>query len=133
MTRWDRTLVGILGSVLPAGGSLPGIDPDRCLELLERIRREAPLPVRLSLHASAVLYLVTPIFTVRRLSLAPWLSSARLEQHTGTMACHRSYLMRQAMLMLKTVAGLCWGADPRARAALGMPPYDPDPGDWREA
>ena len=35
------------------------------------------------------------------------------------------------MKMLKTAAGLIWGADADVRAALGIPRYVADPDDWR--
>ena len=133
MGCWKRVLVRVLDSALPAGDVLPGIDPDRCAEMLDRIRREAPLILRLSLHASVAVFLASPLLTVGRPCPALWLSPARLDSHADRMARHRWYLMRQSMLMIKTVAGLCWGADPAVRGALGMEPYAPDSEGWREA
>jgi hypothetical protein len=37
-----------------------------------------------------------------------------------------------AMMMVKTVGGLVWGAAPEVRAALQMAPYPPDPGRHRD-
>ena len=47
------------------------------------------------------------------------------------MAGHRFYIVRQAMLLLKTVGGLVWGIQPEVRAALQIKPVPPDPGTWQ--
>ncbi|MDP6410010.1 MAG: hypothetical protein QGI46_11585 [Planctomycetota bacterium] len=131
MRWWRRRLVGVMACALPAGATTPGIDPDRCAELIERLRCEAPLLIRFSLHASVAVFLLSPLVTVGRPCPASWLSAENLDRHTARMARHPSYLLRQAMLMIKTVAGLCWGADPAVRRALGMEPYPAETGEWR--
>ena len=35
------------------------------------------------------------------------------------------------MTMIKTMGGLCWGADEQVRRGLDLPPYGPDPGTFR--
>ena len=68
-----------------------------------------------------------------RLQPALSLRSKTLDRHANLAAAHSLYLMRQAMLLLKTVGGLCWGADPKVRRALGLRDYPSDPGTWKQA
>jgi len=88
--------------------------------------------MQLTLALTVLLFLSTPLLTVRRPLPALWLNAARLDQHADRLSRHRFYLLRQGMKMLKTVGGLAWGADPDVRAALGLSPYAPDPGTWRK-
>ena len=122
-----------LGAVLPPSGALPGLEGARALEFLARFRRESPRSMRLVLDLSVLLFLSSPLLTVGRPLPALWLSDELLDRHADRLARHRAYLLRQAMKMLKTVAGLVWGADPRVRAALSLPAYPADPGTWRES
>ena len=130
--RWRRTKVRVLSAVLPATESVPGIDPERCVEFLARYRREAPFLPRLALNLSALVFLLTPPLTGAGMRSALALSPSRLERHCEGLSRHRSYHLRQVTLMLKTAAGLVWGADPLVREALGLAPYAEDPSDWRE-
>ena len=130
--RWRHTKVRVLSAVLPATGSVPGIDPERCAEFLKRYRREAPFLPRLALNLSVFIFLVSPPLTGAGLRPALALSPSRLERHCESLSRHRSYHLRQVTLMLKTAAGLVWGADPTVREALGLPPYAEDPAVWRE-
>jgi hypothetical protein len=130
--HWRRTKVRVLTAVLPATESVPGINPERCVEFLERYRREAPFLPRLALNLSVLVFLVSPPLTGAGLRPALTLSPSRLERHCEGLSRHRSYHLRQVTLMLKTAAGLVWGADPLVREALGLAPYAEDPSDWRE-
>jgi hypothetical protein len=40
-------------------------------------------------------------------------------------------LLRQALLVVRLIAGMCWGADPRVRACFALEPYPVDPGTFR--
>ena len=131
--RWRRTKVRVLSAVLPATESVPGIDPERCVEFLARYRREAPFLPRLALNLSALVFLLTPPLTGAGMRSALALSPSRLERHCEGLSRHRGYHLRQVTLMLKTAAGMVWGADPLVREALGLAPYAEDPSDWREA
>jgi hypothetical protein len=131
--RWRRTKVRVLSAVLPATETVPGIDPERCVEFLARYRREAPFLPRLALNLSALVFLLTPPLTGAGMRSALALSPSRLERHCEGLSRHRSYHLRQVTLMLKTAAGMVWGADPLVREALGLAPYAEDPSDWREA
>jgi len=129
--RWRRTKVRVLSAILPATETVPGIDPERCAEFLARYRREAPFLPRLALNLSVLVFLLSPPLTGAGLRPALALSPDRLERHCEGLSSHRLYHLRQVTLMLKTVAGLVWGADPTVRVALGLAPYAEDPTDWR--
>ena len=131
--RWRRTKVRVLSAILPATENVPGIDPERCIDFLARYRREAPFLPRLALNLSVLVFLLSPPLTGAGLRPALTLSPDRLERHCESLGRHRLYHLRQVTLMLKTVAGLVWGADPTVRAALGLQPYADDPTNWREA
>ena len=117
--------------MLPASEALPGLDPERTRAFLARFRRESPLGMRLVLDLSVLLFESTPLLTIGVPLPASLLSDESRDRHADRMARHRLYLVRQSMKMLKTVAGLVWGADADVRAALGIPRYEADPDDWR--
>jgi len=128
---WDALVVRSLCAVLPASEALPGLDPERTRAFLARFRRESPLGMRLVLDLSVLLFESTPLLTIGVPLPASLLSDERRDRHADRMARHRLYLVRQSMKMLKTSAGLVWGADAEVRAALGIPLYAADPDDWR--
>ena len=129
--RWRRTKVCVLSAIIPATDTVPGIDKERCTEFLAKYRREAPFLPRLALNLSVLGFLLSPPLTGAGLRPALALSPDRLERHCEGLSRHRLYHLRQVTLMLKTVAGLVWGADPAVRVALGLAPYAEDPTGWR--
>lgn len=132
MIRWWRGVVGrVLGATFPGTETTPGLDPARLGPFLERLAREAPWTLRRVLDACVLLFLITPPLTVQRLRPALLLPAADLDRHAHLLANHRTYAGRQCMAMIKTVGGLCWGADADVRRALGLDPYGPDPGTYR--
>ncbi len=117
---WHRSLVRILCAQLPGTEALPGLDPARCAAFLTRYRAEAPGLTRLALHGCSLVFLLTPPVTGIGWRLATWLRAARLDAHADHLATHRWYPLRQAALMLQTVAGIAWAEDPAVRGALGL-------------
>ncbi len=89
--------------------------------------------MRLGLYAATLLFVLLPIWTVYTPLPSLLLSPSRLDRHANQLASSRIYLLRQLMLLLKTVGGLLWGADPEVRQALGLSPLGPDPGTCRGA
>lgn len=118
-------------ATFPTTGKLPGLDILDPAPFLRTFTREAPLLIRGMLYLSLLVVLLTPLLTVGIPLPAVWLSPSRLEKHLHRLAHHRIYLLRQTMLMVKTVGGLAWGAHPQVRGALGIPAYAPDPGTWQ--
>lgn len=115
----------------PSIDALPGLDRADPRPFLRQFEREAPLLIRMTLYLSALVLLLSPIVTMGIPLPAAWLSRPRLEKHMHRLATHRVYLLRQTMLMVKTVGGLAWGAHPDVRKALALPAYAADPGTWR--
>jgi hypothetical protein len=118
--------------MMPSGGSLPGVVDTHMVTFLRQLRREAPFTVRLGLILGSWFFVFGPILTIF-VPLPAFLLSKRLrEKHAQRATVHRFYLFRQAVLLVKMFAGLCWGRDPNVRAGFEMAPLDPDPGTWRE-
>lgn len=115
----------------PPCNGVPGIADADLDEFLVRYRREVAPMMRFGIYLSVLLYTLGPLFTVGRPALAPWLSAELRDVHASRISTSRIYLVRQAMFLLKTVGGLCWGAHPRVREAIGVRLYGPDPGTFR--
>ncbi len=120
-----------LAATFPSNAVLPGMDRLDPLPFLRQFRREAPLVIRLLWYVSVLVLLFTPILTTGIPLPAVCLSSARLQTHVHRLSVHRIYLLRQTMMMVKTIGGLAWGAHPEVRKALLIPVYAGDPGTWR--
>lgn len=128
-----KALVHLLQASLPGTAAVPGLSAGRGREFLARFHREAPWTVVVALWASAVATWLLPPVTIGRLRPACWLRAADLDRHLAAMARHPLYLVRQSLMMIKSTAGLAWGADPTVRRALGYEAYGPDPATWRES
>ena len=126
-----RIIAWTLAALFPTTGSLPGLDQVDCKPKLTELLATAPHGFTLGLYAATTLFLISPLLTVFWPAPAPLLPQAALDRHADRMANHPIYLMRQAMLLLKTVGGLVWGAHPDVRQALSLAPLPPDPGTWK--
>jgi hypothetical protein len=125
LTAW------VLAAIFPSNDALPGLDRIDPKPFLRQFGREAPLLIRLAVLASTWVFVLTPLVTVYWPLPAFLLPRHTLDQHAHRLATHRWFLLRQVMLMLKTIGGLPWGAHPDVRAKLAMPAYGADPGTWR--
>ena len=115
----------------PSGGKLPGIEETGLDGFLRQYNREAPLLMRVGLTLSSIVFILSPLLTVGIPLPVVFLSQSLKEKHANKLANHPIYLVRQTVLLLRLVAGLCWGKDPAVRAAMGMSPLGPDPGTFR--
>ena len=80
---------------------------------------------------AALLFVLTPLFTVF-LPVPSFLLPARLlDRHADRITQTSIYPLRSLLLLLKIVAGLCWGVHPEVRARFGLPPLPADPNTWR--
>lgn len=120
-----------LVATLPSADDIPGLDQLDTRGEVRRLIREAPLLFTVALLGSVLGFVLTPVLTVRWPLPALLLPRAVLDRHAYGMASHRLYLMRQAMLMLKTAGGGIWAAAPEVRARLGLAAYGSDPGTFR--
>ncbi len=130
---WVALVSASIAAALPSTPALPGLDtlhPDR---FVRQFLRAAPWTLWLVTVGSAIAFQLTPLITVYWPLPALLLPATVRDRHANAMACHRLYLVRMAMVMVKTVGGLYWGAHPQVRKALGLPAYAPDPQSWRDA
>lgn len=118
-------------AIFPGGAGLPGVVDCDLDGFLARFFAEAALSLRLGLVAGALVYQLTPLLTLGLPVPAALLTSGLRERHLNRLLAHPIYLLRQACFLLKTVAGLCWGAHPSVRALYGLPAYPADPGTVR--
>ena len=132
MSTAKRLVRSALADLMPSGGAMPGVLETDWDGFVERYAREAPRQVWLGVVAGALVYTVTPILTVGRPVPATRLSPELKDVHADRITQHPVYLVRQAVFLLKLSAGFAWGAHPSVREKLGLEPYDPDPGTWRQ-
>lgn len=110
---------------------LPGAEDCDLQNFLVRFKRDTPFLVWLGTVAGAVLFHLTPLFTVFVPLPAFWLPKSLAARHADRIATTNFYVVRQAVLLVKMCGALCWGADPNVRKAFALPPLGVDPGTWR--
>ncbi len=115
----------------PESDALPGIASMDVDGFVDRYRREASGLMWLGIVAGAVVFTVSPLFTVYRPVPSFWLSADTLDRHADRLAGHRLYLVRQLVFLLKMAGGLCWGQHATTREKLSLEPYPADPPRWR--
>ena len=115
----------------PRTDVLPGAEDCDLDAYLERFQREAPLLIRSGVVAGALLFQISPIFTVHVPLPASLLPAHLADLHAERISNSNVYLVRQAIFLVKLIAGMAWGADPVVRAHFALPPMPPDPGTWR--
>ena len=120
-----------MGVLYPSGGKLPGILETDIDQFLKEYRKDAPVVMQLGLTLSSLIFILSPIFTVLVPLPVFLLPPSLKDKHANRLANSRFYLVRQTILLLRLVAGLCWGKDNAVRAAMGMKPLNADPGTFR--
>jgi hypothetical protein len=120
-------------ALMPRTEALPGIEDTEIDAFLRRLRGDAEPLYWLGLVMGAVVFAVTPLFTVWVPLPAFFLPRRLLDLHAERLMYERGYLLRQAIFLVRLSAGMCWGADPAVRARLSLGAYAPDPGTFRVA
>jgi hypothetical protein len=115
----------------PRTESLPGAADCDLEAFLVRFRREASPLVWLGVVMGAIVFHVSPVFTVLVPLPAFMLSEELADLHASRITSTRIYLVRQVVFLVKLAAGLAWGAHPEVRQRFALPPHAPDPGTWR--
>lgn len=110
---------------------MPGAADCGLDDFLRRFRRESPALIWLGTVAGALVFHLTPLFTVFVPLPAFLLPAALADRHASRIASTNVYLVRQAIFLVKLAAGLCWGADADVRRRLALQPLPADPGTWR--
>ena len=118
-------------ALYPRAEGLPGIEDTGLPEFLRRYRRETTPLMWLGLLVGTFVFIGSPLLTVYLPVPSFVLSRALLDRHAHRIACSRFYYVRQALLLVKLAAGLCWGAHPSVREKFAMAPYPADPDTWR--
>ncbi len=127
-----RIVAWVLGAIFVSTDTLPGLDELDTAPRVAKMLREAPGSFTFVVYVSTLLFMVSPLITIGLPVPAFVLGRRQLDTHAYRLARHRIYLVRQSMLMLKTVGGLIWGGHPDVRAALDVPAYEADPGTFRQ-
>ena len=117
--------------IYPRTPTLPGAADCGLDEFLKKFKRESPLLIWLGTVVGALVFHLTPLFTVY-LPLPAFLLPAKLaDRHAARITSTNVYLVRQSVFLVKLCAGLCWGAHPEVRKFFALPPLPSDPGTWR--
>lgn len=110
---------------------LPGIEDCDIGAFLLRFKRECPSLMWFGVVLGAIVFHLTPLFTVYLPLPALLLPRGLRDKHAYRITTGGFYLLRQAVFMLKLAAGLCWGAHPEVRKRFAMQALPEDPGTWR--
>lgn len=119
--------------LLPRSSHLPGLADTDLDAFLRRLRRESDVVFWSGLWLGALVFAATPLITLGVPLPAFLLPRRLLERHTARIITHPIYLLRQALSVVRLIAGMCWGADPRVRACFELAPYPADPGTFRQS
>jgi hypothetical protein len=117
----------------PAVEGLPGIADCDLDDFLRTLKQESNLAIWSGLVAGAVLYSLSPVFTVFVPLPSFALPAAMRDAHAQKISGTNVYIVRQAIFLLKMFAGLCWGQHRKVREAMLVPTYPADPGTFRVA
>ncbi|MSP55049.1 MAG: hypothetical protein EXR69_05510 [Myxococcales bacterium] len=117
--------------LLPAAGGLPGVHDTGITAFLTQLRRETTSLTWVGLCLGAVLYALTPVLTIGVPLPSFMLSPERRDRHANGITNTQIYLLRQAVVLLKMYACMCWGQDANVRRHFQIAPYPADPGTFR--
>ena len=131
MQRVNDLVRFALTAFFPRTDDLPGLADLGVDERIANFRRESTWLFWMGIVVAAICFELTPMLTLKRLSLATSLTSEELDQHAHVLASHPFYLLRQAPMMLKLIGGMFWAESPEIRSFVNLPPYQPDPGTRR--
>lgn len=129
---WTALVVATLRPTFPSTAHLPGLDRIDPRPMVRALLAESTWTMWLGVVGTAIVYQLLPLLTVYVPLPAVLLPRSLADRHAHRMATHPLYLVRMAMMMVKTVGGLVWGGAPEVRGALQMAPYPADPGSHRD-
>lgn len=118
-------------TMMPRSAELPGIADTDLDGFLRKMRAEAQPLYWVGLVLGAIVFAISPLITIGVPLPAFLLPPGLLGRHSERILAHPFYPVRQAALLVRLSAGMCWGADNAVRARFGLPPYGPDPGTFR--
>ena len=115
----------------PRTEALPGAEDCDLDGFLAQYRRETTWLIWTGVVVGALVFQISPVFTVGRPVPAAWLSADLADRHANTLAGTERYLVRQMIFLVKLVAGLAWGQHPAVRERFAQSALHRDPIDWR--
>jgi len=115
----------------PRTPELPGAEDCDLDTFLQRYREETTPLVWAGVVLGAIVFHLTPVLTVKVPLPAPWLSAKLADRHAHEITSTDSYILRQAVFLVKLVAGLAWGGNAEVRARFALAPLPEDPDTWR--
>lgn len=115
----------------PRTDDLPGAEDCDLDAFLTRYRDETTPLVWVGVVLGAIVFHLTPVLTVKVPLPAFWLPPKLADRHADAIATTDSYLLRQAVFLVKLVAGLAWASHPEVRKRFALPPLEADPDTWR--
>ena len=120
-----------LGAMMPRTEALPGVADLELDPFVDRFWVDASWLFWIGAVGSCFAFMMSPLLTIYVPLPAALLSQSQLDRHAMEMASHNLYVIRQAGMMVKMLAGLHWAATARVRREFGLLPYPPDPETWR--
>lgn len=118
-------------AMMPGGGELPGLGAEEAADYTRRVRAESDWLYFLGLVLGAFVFVITPLITLGLPLPSFMLPAGLLDRHAQRVVAHRSYLIKQAVFLVRLNAGMCWGGLDENRAVLGQTVYPNDPGTFR--
>jgi hypothetical protein len=120
-----------MSDFMPRTAALPGIADTDVHGFLRKLRAEADRAYWLGLVIGTLVYNLTPLLTVFVPLPACVLPAKLRDLHAQRIVESKSYLIRQAVFLVRLSAGMCWGGDANVRAHFALAPYGADPGTFR--
>ena len=120
-------------ALMPRSEGLPGVADTDLDGFLHRMRAETTPLLWAGIVAGALVFVFSPILTLGVPLPAFALPASWLDKHALRVVGHPLYIVRQAVLLLRLAAGMCWGSDPTVRGCFALAPYPPDPGTYRHS
>jgi len=121
--KWLRTQ---LDAIIPEGGEIPvSAEEGGAVEIFQDMASHLPALTGMSLHAAVVFVeFAGPLFGLKKTGRFSGLDSEKKTECLQGLSKSPIYLVRQMVMLLKMIACMGWGADPRVRRSLG---YDRPP------
>src|SRR4051812_44177957 len=98
-------------TMMPRAAGLPGIADTDLDAFLRKMRQESQTLYWAGLVLGAIIFAVTPLITVGVPLPAFLLPERLLRRHAERVLAHPVYTIRQAAMLVRLSAGMCWGAD----------------------
>lgn len=115
----------------PRTPELPGAEDCDLDAFLTKYREETTPLVWAGVVLGAIVFHLTPVLTVKVPLPAFFLPAKLADRHAHEISSTDSYMLRQAIFLVKLVAGLAWGSHPDVRKHFALAPLAADPDDWR--